>query len=553
MAEHLSPEGVRAMRVERGGLGEVIAHSKEEIGKIQEDGGHPRPARGCAARPQGLIAESSLFESVLPRKTRRNVLSAFEEMPRTLGGGACGFIGCHAPREFHASEWEDLSPFCKCVRWNDVGADSCWDCDTWHASMVRDAGSAVYTCHAGLIDYQLPLYDKHGHAIGTFVGGQFAPPHIDFLHVMALGSSLRMDFKRWFSLLGDVPLLTLDVAGAICELLRTQLGRFRGLDEVKLASQIEQLHRLLVRHADPDRSMYDLVARQWLHWQRIAMPEEAGVWMNVGVLAFGRNGSRDAGSVSPVGWYSKRFGSAVSRAAVSFDGGGLQRQISALTASGMVASGSGRVRAILSSDLIELNSRWDESRAMGRQASRYCRVIVGSSDSAGVYDVSCDGSDDEPERMETRDRFLCKAAETLEKSVNLATEAIRQVCIPAYTNDLRDTIWAAGKAIELGHNEEARRQHLRSIIQRMCQFLSRPSAHEKSLAEAAAQLAGRCGLAACTIDQVLSGPGLPEDRIQGIGTALAKTAEVFNRWPDLVDQTAVNQAFKALYQNISDI
>lgn len=67
----------------------------------------------------------------------------------------------------------NFTPFCKRLRELDAFREKCYYCDAWCGGRkARRIGKAyVYICHAGLIDFAIPIMIK-GQYVGAFLAGQ---------------------------------------------------------------------------------------------------------------------------------------------------------------------------------------------------------------------------------------------------------------------------------------------------------------------------------------------------------------------------------------------
>ena len=66
----------------------------------------------------------------------------------------------------------NFTPFCKRLRELDAFREKCYYCDACGGRKARRIGKAyVYICHAGLIDFAIPIMIK-GQYVGAFLAGQ---------------------------------------------------------------------------------------------------------------------------------------------------------------------------------------------------------------------------------------------------------------------------------------------------------------------------------------------------------------------------------------------
>lgn len=72
----------------------------------------------------------------------------------------------------YISECYNFTDFCiKLTRGSKIGCERCERCD--------QEGEGVYNCHAGLVDFGIPITLKDGTVLGSVIGGQVLPEHPD--------------------------------------------------------------------------------------------------------------------------------------------------------------------------------------------------------------------------------------------------------------------------------------------------------------------------------------------------------------------------------------
>lgn len=92
------------------------------------------------------------------------------------------------------TEPSNFSGFCtNCVRGNKIGQKRCNECDiNWSKAAVEKGFPIVYTCHAGLKDFAVPMIVEGVH-IASILGGQILTEEPDEEHFRKLAKELGID------------------------------------------------------------------------------------------------------------------------------------------------------------------------------------------------------------------------------------------------------------------------------------------------------------------------------------------------------------------------
>ena len=70
------------------------------------------------------------------------------------------------------TEYSNFSPFCKLVRNHPQFVEICYKCDAFGGlEAARKGTSHIYRCHAGLVDFAVPIMVK-GQYLGSMMVGQ---------------------------------------------------------------------------------------------------------------------------------------------------------------------------------------------------------------------------------------------------------------------------------------------------------------------------------------------------------------------------------------------
>ncbi len=92
------------------------------------------------------------------------------------------------------TEQSNFTPFCQKLRKVPAFRERCYHCDACGGRRARKSGKAyIYMCHAGLVDYSIPIMIK-GQLIGSIQSGQVISDHMEKLKpVMKLSREWRDD------------------------------------------------------------------------------------------------------------------------------------------------------------------------------------------------------------------------------------------------------------------------------------------------------------------------------------------------------------------------
>lgn len=147
----------------------------------------------------------------------------------------------------YISDCYNFTEFCMdLTRGSAEGKKRCEKCD--------QEGNGVYPCHAGLIDFGIPITLDDGTVLGSIIGGQVLPKNPDEEMFRATARELGIDEDRYISALKRVNVRTKDEIDASAHLLGDVINMFvrasytshqnsRILDELKsgISSAAEQL------------------------------------------------------------------------------------------------------------------------------------------------------------------------------------------------------------------------------------------------------------------------------------------------------------------------
>lgn len=118
----------------------------------------------------------------------------------------------------YISECYNFTDFCiKLTRGSKEGCARCEKCDR--------EGTGVYHCHAGLIDFGIPLVVE-GQKVGSVIGGQVLPEQPDEEKFRRVAREIGVDEDRYIEALHHVNVRTEEAIRASAELLGEVLNSF---------------------------------------------------------------------------------------------------------------------------------------------------------------------------------------------------------------------------------------------------------------------------------------------------------------------------------------
>lgn len=118
----------------------------------------------------------------------------------------------------YISERYNYTDFCsKLTRGNKEGRERCEKCDR--------EGHGVYHCHAGLVEFEIPLEVK-SQKVGSIIGGQVLPKEPDEEEFRRIAREIGVNEDRYISALRKVNVRSEAAIKASVELLEEVLDRF---------------------------------------------------------------------------------------------------------------------------------------------------------------------------------------------------------------------------------------------------------------------------------------------------------------------------------------
>ena len=119
----------------------------------------------------------------------------------------------------YISECYNFTDFCiKLTRGSKEGCRRCEKCDA--------EGQGVYHCHAGLVDFGIPLKLNDGTVLGSVIGGQVLPEHPNEEKFRGVARELGINEDEYIEALGKVTVRTEAEINAAANLLGAVLNNF---------------------------------------------------------------------------------------------------------------------------------------------------------------------------------------------------------------------------------------------------------------------------------------------------------------------------------------
>lgn len=119
----------------------------------------------------------------------------------------------------YISECYNFTDFCiKLTRGSKEGCKRCEKCD--------QEGKGVYNCHAGLVDFGIPITLNDGTELGSIIGGQVLPEYPDEEKFRATARELRIDEDEYIDALHKVTVKTREEIEASANLLGDVINMF---------------------------------------------------------------------------------------------------------------------------------------------------------------------------------------------------------------------------------------------------------------------------------------------------------------------------------------
>ena len=113
----------------------------------------------------------------------------------------------------------NFTPFCKRLRELDAFREKCYYCDACGGRKARRIGKAyVYICHAGLIDFAIPIMIK-GQYVGAFLAGQVTSTDFADLKKITTQSEDWKDNQELVELYSQVKEVSVEKIEAVAQII----------------------------------------------------------------------------------------------------------------------------------------------------------------------------------------------------------------------------------------------------------------------------------------------------------------------------------------------
>lgn len=130
----------------------------------------------------------------------------------------------------YISECYNFTDFCiNLTRKSEEGRRRCEKCD-------REC-SGVYPCHAGLVDFSIPITLDDGTVLGSIIGGQVLPENPDEEHFRKVARELGINEDRYIDALSKVNVRTKEQIDASANLLGDVINMFVRSSYVNMENQ----------------------------------------------------------------------------------------------------------------------------------------------------------------------------------------------------------------------------------------------------------------------------------------------------------------------------
>lgn len=163
----------------------------------------------------------------------------------------------------YISECYNFTDFCiKLTRGSREGCARCEKCDR--------EGKGVYHCHAGLIDFGIPLV-VNGQTVGSVIGGQVLPENPDEEKFRQVAREIGVDEERYINALHKVNVRSEAAINASANLLGDVLNHFINAEYArsknsgiidKLSSGVDTTHDMVERITEKTTELRSLQSKQ---------------------------------------------------------------------------------------------------------------------------------------------------------------------------------------------------------------------------------------------------------------------------------------------------
>lgn len=119
------------------------------------------------------MLESDILAKVFAQLGKEKELLAFRDILFQTMGLVMDFANAEG-QTLRLSRGDNFAPLCRCMRKTPGYSEQCHNCDIMNLQKAaEDRKPLVYTCHTGLIEIVVPLFDHKGEYLGSLTSGQF--------------------------------------------------------------------------------------------------------------------------------------------------------------------------------------------------------------------------------------------------------------------------------------------------------------------------------------------------------------------------------------------
>ena len=143
----------------------------------------------------------SITAEAFARLGKEKQLQEYSGIIFKLTGLVIDFISAEG-ETLRISRGVNFNPYCKMLRGSKTGKEACLQCDISNALRAANEKCPIcYTCHAGLHEIVVPVYDDTGIYIGCMTSGQFhlsGTPRLGKKEILKLAERCGVDGEKLF-------------------------------------------------------------------------------------------------------------------------------------------------------------------------------------------------------------------------------------------------------------------------------------------------------------------------------------------------------------------
>ncbi len=173
------------------------------------------------------MAQRTITEQAFAKLGKERLLHEYSHVLQGLMGLIIDFAAPDGGT-LKLSGGSNFNPYCQFIRNTAAGNRDCSHCDLQHAREAELTGKEVcYTCHAGLTDVAVPLFDRTGSYIGCMTVGQFHLENageLNMQQIRCIARKYALDPEKLYDSYLRSPRLTHTQLAALLEFLNI-IGR----------------------------------------------------------------------------------------------------------------------------------------------------------------------------------------------------------------------------------------------------------------------------------------------------------------------------------------